>query len=368
MSSARSEATPDIGLPDDASVGQLLAPLLPFLETPGVTEVCVNEPRVVFVERDAKWYRNEVAELSFEHCLSLAVAIASYTNQDVSPERPLLSATLPGGQRIQVVIPPASSRDRVSITIRMPSRVIKSLDEFEAEGMFDHVLWRGRDSYATSRERVARLDENDQRLLRCLEDGRYRAFFHEAVCARKNIAIVGDTGSGKTTFMKTICQSIPVSDRIVTIEDVRELFLPNHPNCVHLLYSKDGQGLANVTPASLIACTLRMKPDRVLLAELRGAEAFDFLKLLTTGHAGSITSYHAQSCSLAIERFVLMTREHAQASRSDDAALYRLLYLTVDVIAHATRDGGRRYISEVYFDPFNKLDQARDKAREAICN
>ncbi len=364
MSYDRSDKTLDARLPDDASVGQLLAPLRPFLETPGVTEVCVNEPCVVFVECDAQWQRHDVSELSFKHCLSLAVAIASYTNQDISPERPLLSATLPGGQRIQVVIPPASTRERVSITIRMPSRAIKSLDEFESEGMFERLAWRGRERYACAGERVARLDESDQCLLHCLEDGRYRAFFHEAVRARKNIAIVGDTGSGKTTFMKTICQSIPTNDRLVTIEDVRELFLPNHPNCVHLLYSKDGQGLANVTPASLIACTLRMKPDRVLLAELRGAEAFDFLKLLTTGHAGSITSYHAQSCSLAIERFVLMVREHAQASRSDDAALYRLLYLTVDVIAHFVREGGRRYVSEIYFDPFNKLEQSRDALRE----
>ncbi|CAJ0809381.1 Type IV secretion system protein VirB11 [Ralstonia psammae] len=342
-------------LAEDASVAQLLSPLMPFLSLADVTEVVLNEPRAVFVEQGGAWHRHVVEELDYEHCLSLAVAIAAYTHQDISQERPLLSATLPGGQRIQVVIPPACPPNQVSITIRLPSRLIKTLEAFEEEGLFQKVIWRSQPSYVQGNEALAELDPVDRELVDDLTHRRFCAFFDGAVRARKNIAIVGDTGSGKTTFMKTLCQSIPHEDRLVTIEDVREIFLPRHPNCVHLLYSKDGQGLANVTPASLIACTLRMRPDRVLLAELRGAEAFDFLKLLTTGHAGSLTSFHARSCALAMERFVLMAREHPQASRTEDETLGRLLYLAVDVIAHCVREGGRRYLSEVYFDPLRKL-------------
>lgn len=342
-------------LANDASVGQLLRPLLPFFAESGVTEICVNQPGIVLVERESEWFSHPVAELDFNHCMSLAVAIATYTDQIISSERPLLSATLPTGERIQVVIPPACPKDRVSITIRLPSHSIKTLDECELDGVFDHVVWNGKDADCEQQSQYALLGENDKKLLGMLHQNRVRDFFDTAIRFRKNIAIVGDTGSGKTTFMKTICQSIPVTDRLITIEDVRELFLPNHPNVVHLLYSKDGQGLASVTPASLIAGTMRMKPDRVLLAELRGSEAFDFLKLLTTGHAGSITSYHAQSCSLAIERFALMAKEHPEASIHDDAALHRLLYLTVDIIAHFCRDGAKRYISELYFDPFKKI-------------
>jgi type IV secretion system protein VirB11 len=149
---------------------------------------------------------------------------------------------------------------------------------------------------------------------------------------------------------------------------VRELFLPNHPNRVHLLSSKGGQGVARVTPSDLIAANMRMKPDRVLLAELRGGEAFDFLKLLTTGHSGSITSYHAESCALALERYVFMAKEHEQASIYDAAALKRLVALTIDVIVHvvaavvfdAQGNPARkeRYVGEVHFDPVAKL-QAR---------
>jgi len=185
------------------------------------------------------------------------------------------------------------------------------------------------------------------------------------VLAKKNIAVVGDTGSGKTTLMKSICQSIPEQERLITIEDVRELLLPQHGNRVHLLYAKGGHGTATVTPSELIASTLRMKPDRVLLAELRGGEAFDFLKLLTTGHSGSITSYHAESCALAAERFVFMCKEHEQAAAYDVPTLKRLVALTIDVILHVVArnhdDGaGRplhkeRYVAEVHYDPIAKL-------------
>ncbi len=184
--------------------------------------------------------------------------------------------------------------------------------------------------------------------------------------------MVGDTGSGKTTLMKTLCQDIPLSERLITIEDVRELLLPNHGNCVNLLYSKGGQGVAAVTPADLIAASMRMRPDRVLLAELRGSEAFDFLKLLTTGHSGSITSYHAESCALALERYVLMAKEHKDAAIFDAEGLKRLVRLTIDIIVHMRAEivtdakGAtlkRRFVSEIHFDP---VKRRRDRFEDSV--
>jgi len=134
---------------------------------------------------------------------------------------------------------------------------------------------------------------------------------------------------------------------------------------VHLIYSKGGHGQARVTPADLIASAMRMRPDRVLLAELRGSEAYDFLKLLTTGHSGSITSYHASSASVAIERFALMAKEHSEAATWDDAALRRLLFMTIDVVAHmeatalvdetGVQTGRRWSMTEAWFDPLRHL-------------
>jgi type IV secretion system protein VirB11 len=303
--------------------------------------------------------------LTLERCLSLANAIATYTEQAIGPQRPILSATLPGGERVQIVVPPAVESGTVSLSIRRPSSSIKTLEEYRSSGAFSRYVWAKAPQFE---ERLAELDPIDRKLADHLDSNELGEFLTLAVEQKKNIAFVGNTGSGKTTLMKTVCQDIPRHERLITIEDVRELFLPNHPNRVHLLYSKGGQGVAQVTPSDLIASNMRMKPDRVLLAELRGGEAFDFLKLLTTGHSGSITSYHAESCALAMERYVFMAKEHEQAAIYDADSLKRLVALTIDVIIHVVAQTSydengiaiakERYVGEVHFDPIAKL-QAR---------
>jgi type IV secretion system protein VirB11 len=338
----------------------LMEPITKLLELPGVTEVCINRPGEAYVEQGADWVKHSMPMLSFDYLLSIAQAVATYSEQAIGQQKPILSAMLPGGERIQIVVPPAVEQDTVSFTIRKPGQANKPLDDYIRDGAFDRYIWA----------RPAKLDERwqdlspvEQALAKALDTNRLADFLTLAVKERKNIAVVGDTGSGKTTLMKSICQSIPTHERIVTIEDVRELFIPNHPNRVHLLYSKSGQGVAKVTPADLIASNMRMKPDRVLLAELRGGEAFDFLKLLTTGHSGSITSYHAESCALAAERYVFMCREHEQAATYDTEALKNLVSLTIDVIIHVVakvvsdENGSRksRYVEEIHYDPIAKL-------------
>jgi type IV secretion system protein VirB11 len=347
----------------DATVKELLRPLLTVLEdNPGATELCVNRPGEIYIEVGADWRRYERPEITLPYCLSLATAIATYTEQEINPAHPILSAMLPGGERMQIVIPPAVEQGTVSFSIRIPSASIKSLDDYEAEGAFSRFVWAKSPYFET---RKHELPEIDQELCACLASNRLKQFINLAVKARKNIAFVGNTGSGKTTLMKSACQAIPTSERLTTIEDVREIFLPQHPNRVHLLYSKGGQGVANVTPAALIASNMRMKPDRVLLAELRGSEAYDFLKLLTTGHSGSITTFHAESCALAYERYVFMCKEHDNAAIYDAAALKHLVTLTIDIIIHLLAQNHHdvhgqpvikeRYVAEVHYDPIAKL-------------
>jgi type IV secretion system protein VirB11 len=352
-------------LPDDASVRELMRPFAPLLEDADVTELVINRPQRVLTENSRGWHSHDCMDLDFDRLMSFAVAVATLTSQEISAQRPVLSALLPGDARIQIVVPPVVSPRTVSVTIRRPSAREKSLDAYRDEGLFVDTVWHRPDRLDAA---LPVLRAEDRKLVRCLEEHDWGAFFERAVTDRLNIVIVGNTGSGKTSFMKTLCRSIPVTERIVTIEDVRELFIRHIENCVHLLYSKGGQGQARVTPADLIASTMRMRPDRVLLAELRGAEAYDFLKLLTTGHAGSITSYHAPNAAVAIERFALMAKEHAEASAWDDAALKRLLFLTIDVVAHmeaqpvfdaAGEQTGRRWrMTEVWFDPVRKARTA----------
>jgi len=348
-------------LPDDASVRELMRPFARLLDDASVTELVINRPQRVLTESHRGWHGYDYADLDYERLMSFAVAVATLTNQEVSAQHPVLSALLPGDARIQIVVPPVVPPRTVSVTIRRPSAREKTLDAYREEGLFDDTVWHRPHGLDVA---SPMLRPADRKLVHCLETQDWGAFFELAVTGRLNIVIVGNTGSGKTSFMKTLCRSIPSTERIVTIEDVRELFIRHIENCVHLLYSKGGHGQARVTPADLIASTMRMRPDRVLLAELRGAEAYDFLKLLTTGHSGSITSYHASSATVAIERFALMAKEHPEAAAYDDAALKRLLFLTIDVVAHmeahalydeAGEQVGRRWsMTEVWFDPVRK--------------
>lgn len=350
----------------DASVRELMRAFLPLLERPGVTELVVNRPGSVMLESNTGWETVSVPELTFDKLMSIAVAIAQFTQQEISARRPILSAMLPAGERIQIVVPPVTEPGTVSLTIRRPSATIRTLEEYEAGGVFEALETAGATDtgdHAEAGDHAAggMLSRVDRELVLLRKRRQWGEFFRQAVRAKKNIAIVGDTGSGKTTFMKTLCQCIPRGERILTIEDTRELFMPAHDNRVHLLYSKGGQGVAWVTPAELIASAMRMKPDRVLLAEMRGAEAYDFLKLLTTGHSGSITSFHAANVAVAIERFALMAKEHPEAATYETAALKRLLALTVDIVAHfgvvdAVDAQGRlvdkqRRMTGLYFDP-----------------
>jgi type IV secretion system protein VirB11 len=347
---------------NDTTVRELMRPIAAFLLEEGVTEVAINRPYEVFVEIGPVWKRVDAPQLDLKRLLALANAIASYTKQAISEKNPILSAMLPDGERIQIVVPPAVEQGTVSFSIRKPSPAVKSLEQYEIDGAFGRYVWPKSKQLD---ERRNDLEKIDLRLCEFLEQNKFMQFLKLAVESKKNIAVVGDTGSGKTTLMKSICQIIPPHERLITIEDVRELFLTKHDNRVHLLYSKGGQGVAKVTPSDLISANMRMKPDRVLLAELRGGEAFDFLKLLTTGHSGSITSYHAESCALAEERYVFMCKEHEQAAIYDADSLKRLVSLTVDVIIHVVakvifNENGEpshkeRYVAEVSFDPIRKL-------------
>jgi type IV secretion system protein VirB11 len=157
--------------------------------------------------------------------------------------------------------------------------------------------------------------------------------------------------------MKGLMQHVPLHERIITIEDVPELFLPNHKNHVHLFYPSEATNDSPVNAQKLLKCTLRMKPDRIMLAELRGGETFDFINIAASGHGGSITSCHAGSCELTFERLALMVLQNEQGRELPFEVIRRLLYLVVDVVVHIRNDTSGEYgrhITEIYYDPGKK--------------
>lgn len=325
-----------------------LTALRPLLADPGVTELCINRPCEIFLETRTGWRREPASFADFTWCRRLAKLIANVTCQRVDEASPLLSASLPSGERVQLVLPPATTPGCVSITIRRPADVVWSIDELARRGALGGAGSGTGGSVGT-----------DTELARLHASGDYLAFLRLAVRARKNILVSGATGSGKTTWTKALLREIPADERLVTIEDARELVLDGHPNHVRLFYSKDDQGLARVTPKQLLECCLRMRPDRILLAELRAEEAFDYLRNVNSGHPGSITSVHATSAELAFEQLVLLVKQSPGGRGLTREEIRSLLYLLIDVVIQCAVVRHQRVIREVWFDPARKRAGSR---------
>ncbi|KAB8059161.1 P-type DNA transfer ATPase VirB11 [Janthinobacterium violaceinigrum] len=328
----------------DASVQVFLEPLAEWLHDNDVTEIAVNAPGTVWVEKHSRWSSHACPEANVRLLKALGTAVATYSNQKWDASTPILSASMPDGSRIQLVMPPAVSENCYSLTLRKPSFITRKIDDFAAAGLFARI-----------RPMQTALSGAEQRLLALLEARDYEQFLRLAVRERRNIVVAGATGSGKTTFMKGLVHEIPKEERIITIEDVRELFLP-HENCVHLLYSKGGQGKSNVRPKDLLESCLRMKPDRILLAELRGDECLYYVRNAASGHPGSITSCHAGTPALAFEQLAIMIQDSPGGANLTFDVIKRLLVLTIDIVVQFENRVGERFISEIYYDPRKKLE------------
>lgn len=328
------------------SLAMTLRPLAPWLSRPEVTEICINRPGELFVESQSGWEREVLPVATFDWCLRLAKLVAHSTHQRIAEDAPLLSATLPGGERIQIVLPPAAPARTITMAIRRPSPCTWSLDELAARGVFRRT-----------RSACDALDGSEQTLLRLRAAGDYEQFLRLAVQARRSIVVSGATGSGKTTFTRALIRDIPIHERLITIEDAAELTLDRHPNHVRLFYSKGGQSGVSVTPKQLLECSLRLRPDRILLAELRAEEAWDYLRSVASGHPGSITSIHASSATLAFEQLTLLVQQSRAGAALAPDDIKRLLYQLVDVVVQFGRDGRDRYITEVWYEPARKRSQ-----------
>jgi type IV secretion system protein VirB11 len=312
---------------------RFLQPLIPFLERDDVFEISVNEPGLAFVETTTGSVPCPIPELTYDHLLTLAELIAHSTQQQISARQPLLSASLRNGDRVQVVRPPACEPGKVVLSIRRHGVRDLGLEDYEAQGALRHV---------TVQTQVA----PGHTLRRLLSAGRSGEFLREAVRSRRNIIVSGGTGSGKTTFINALLRLLPEHERLVVIEDSREVHVRQR-NCAHLLISRGGQGEAQITVQDLLEATLRLRPDRIMLGELRGAEAYSFLRAVNSGHPGSITSLHADSAERAFEQLVLMATPVARGLTGALIADYARSVVDVVVQLQRCPSTGERRISEI---------------------
>ena len=326
---------------DHSALTLTLRPLRALLDDRELTELCINRPGEAFIERSTGWERVPLPCASFEWCVRLAKLIANATHQKIDAQSPLLSAALPSGERAQIVLPPATTARTVAITLRRPADQVWTLDELNDKGIF------ARTRITTAHGDTPDTLEGELRTL--LVAGAHSDFLRLAVRARKNILVSGPTGSGKTTCTKALILEIPPDERLISIEDARELVLDNHPNHVRLYYSKGEQGQSRVTPKQLLQSCLRMRPDRILLAELRGEEAFDYLRNVNSGHPGSITSIHASSCDLAFEQLMLLIKESPAGRGLDRSDILSLVQQAVDVVVQVGIVGHKRCVQEIRY-------------------
>jgi len=310
-----------------------LAPLAPLLARPDITDLWINAPGEAWTETlSGEIARHAVPGLDEAWLWRLAHQIASLSHQGISRAHPLLAATLPDGARVQIVAPPAT-RGAMAIAIRrhvMPDLTLSDL--LAGGGLAETAITHG--------------PPPPRRLHPPAETtpASAAALLTDLVRRRRNILISGGTATGKTTLLNALLKEIPPDERLILIEDTPELRLI-HANAVGLIAVRGTLGEAAVTADDLLQASLRMRPDRIILGEVRGAEAMAFLRAVNTGHPGSITTIHADSPEGAIEQLALIALQSGLPLRRADVVAYVLG--VIDAIVQVERHEGRRRIARI---------------------
>ena len=328
----------DMAQAAEVNLRWLLRPMQDLLADPAMTDLHINAPGVAFVDRGRGMERVSLP-YSFGELEDVAINAAALTRQDIAEDVPIVSTRFPDGHRIQIVRPPAVAGGQFAFSIRQPKAESWTPDQLAQSGVFASAVGPGR----------AR-SSNQERLLGLYRAGEWQDFLALAVASRLNIVFSGTVGSGKTHNLRAFTHAIPKDWRLVTIEDMPELIGLPHENVVNLFYSKGGQSVANVTPEGLVEAALRMGMDGLLNQELRDEAAYAYLSALESGHWG-MTTTHADSAGQARGRICGLIKKHPSGRHLNDADVMAALHRTINVVVHCARDGNRRFIEQVLYEP-----------------
>ena len=284
----------------------------PLMEDPSITEIMVNGPDKVFYEKGGKLYKTDIRFKDAESLKTVISCFFANRNRPLNEANPISDLRLPDGSRANCVLPPVAP-DGPIVTIRKFTGISHDIVTLIRQGFIS--------------EEAAR-------------------FLCECVKNKKTVFLCGGTGSGKTTFLNVLSSFIPPDERVVTIEDSAELNLQGIDNLVRMearLPGPDGSGEVNI--GMMIRAALRMRPDRIIVGEVRGSESADMMHALNTGHRGSLSTGHVNSCLEMLERLTGMVM--AGSSLPYDAIMTQLS-MGIDIMIHITRDRtGRRYVDEI---------------------
>jgi len=318
--------------PETIWLESCLAPLAEHLARADVTDVYINRPGELWLEAlGGSIERHEAPHLTNILLGRLARQVAAVSAQGINREHPILSAALPTGERIQIVIPPATRGD-ISIAIRRQAVSEMRLEDYEKQGAVGEtpiVIDQG----PISKKRLPSPPTTS------VTDA-----LRQAVLAKKNILISGGTSTGKTTFLNALLAEVPETERLIMIEDTPELHI-RHPNAVGLLASRSALGEASVTADDLLISALRMRPDRIILGEIRGREAGTFLRAVNTGHPGSLTTIHADSPLRAIDQLGLLVLQSGLRMEWDHVIAY--VRRSLDMIVQLKRTAEGRSVHQL---------------------
>jgi len=317
----------------------LLAPIQSLLDDEKISEILINRPQEVFYEKEGHLVMLLVPDLTERHLIHLFQLISSESEQILDEEHPLLSASLCDGSRVQVVLPPTSLYPTLSIRRKVVKNFV--LQNYEKSNFYDGV------KKFTNKETLGLLPDEEQQLSEFYRQQCWPEFIKKAIELKKTLVISGGTSSGKTTFLNACLHHIDHDQRLIVLEDTREIEIP-HQNQVRLLASKGGQNKAQVTMQDLVQCCLRLRPDRIICGEIRGKEILDFLAASSTGHEGSMTSIHANNPSIAFMRMTQMYKLNNVPSMTDKDIL-RELRAVIDVVIQICKTPKGRRVQSIYY-------------------
>lgn len=294
-----------------------LEPFHAWLAQQDVTEILVNRPGEVWIEQRGQMTCHKAPKIDDALLQRLAEQVARVSHQGISRERPLLAAMLPNGARVQFVAPTAT-RAHWALAIRRHCLLDLPLDAY-ASGPLQ------------PQRKSASASPNEDPI----------GFLREAVKERKTILISGGTSTGKTTFLNALLREVPVEERVIVVEDTAEVQL-HGPNDLGLIAVKGELGEALINTDDLLQAALRLRPDRIVLGELRGKEAVSFLRAVNTGHPGSFSTIHANSTSGALEQLALMVMQSGLGLSRSETIDYA--HSVVDIVVQLGRAGPERRI------------------------